>query len=100
MPGWSMAADDYVRWRIRLECQRVGCSTPTTVCWSMWDEHIQHGAERYDVAQGPYESAWQGIAGWLDQLHAPLLEAKHREEEHRKLNDQFPLRTVDPLIGG
>ena len=70
---YSMAADDYIRFRIRHECQRVGCTEHTTVIWCMWDEQIKHGDEVYHVAQGPYESAWQGIVGWLDQQHAPLI---------------------------
>lgn len=77
---YSMAADDYVRWRIRTECQRVGCEVPTTVYWSMWDERIQHGDDCYAVMSGPYESSYQGIAGWLDQVHAPLVAAKARQD--------------------
>ena len=70
---YSMAADDHIRWRIRLECQRVGCTKHTTVFWCAWNERIEHGGESYAITSGPYESAWEGLVGWLDTQHARLI---------------------------
>jgi hypothetical protein len=97
---YSQAADDYSRWRIRLECQRVGCDAHHTLVWGQFDKWLRHGGDTYQLAEGPYEGSWQGVAGWLDTLHAPLLAAREAERERARLVNLWPLRAVDPLIGG
>lgn len=76
----SVAEGDYLRWRIRQECERVGCTAHTMWVVGQFEETIRHGDQRYQLMGGPYRSAWQGLVGWLDTLHAPSAEeAKHAE---------------------
>lgn len=66
----SMAEGDYYRWRIRQECERVGCTAPVMLVAGQFDQKIRHGDRTCQLMGGPYRSNWQGLVGWLDTLHA------------------------------
>jgi hypothetical protein len=80
-PYPSMAADDHARWRVRLECERVGCTAHVMTVYepALLEQTIVHGTDRYEVMSGPYAPKWQGVVGWLDTLHAPMVAARERE---------------------
>jgi hypothetical protein len=99
--AYMMTADDHVRRLVREACRCAGCDAHVMVCWGVLRECIRHGDDEYDFTlSGPYPSAWEGILGWLDTVHAPLHAERAAEEERRKLLDGWPLRVVDPLLGG
>jgi hypothetical protein len=91
--GASLSTTDYWHWRLRLECQRVGCTAHLMTVADPFEHRIRHDDDVYDLTSGPYPSSWQGIVGWLDTLHAPIV-------ARAQLRDLWPLRTVHPLIGG
>lgn len=67
---FSLADGDCYRWRIRQECERVGCTAPVMLVIDPHEEQIRHGDRTYQLMGGPYRSKWAGLVGWLDTLHA------------------------------
>lgn len=77
--------------QIRAACLMAGCQEPHGVDYSVWGLEwvIVHGLDRLTLERMSYDV----LASWLRDLHRPLVEA-------RTLRDHWPVRQVDPLMGG
>lgn len=77
--------------QIRAICLMAGCQEPHGLAYSVWGLEwvIVHGLDRLTLERMSYVV----LAAWLRDLHRPLVEA-------RDIRNDWPVRQVDPLIGG